>query len=136
MPPVYSLDPADTDAKSGPTTVYRALVGPGAAFEGRQGVLLSDFTDGVGHTAAVVAAGPPTPWTRPDEWPFDPTKPAPRPAGVFADGFFALFADGAVRFLPADLDEKSWRALITRKAGDKPPKLPPWWKNVPAGKDL
>jgi hypothetical protein len=137
MPAVYSLAPADLDAKPTPgTTVYRALVGPGAAFEGRQGVPLKDFTDGIGHTAVVVAAGPPTPWTKPDDWPYDPAKPVPRPAGLFSDGFFALFADGAVHLLPADLDEKSWRALITRKAADKPPKLPPWWKDVPAAKDL
>jgi hypothetical protein len=121
MPPVYALDPADLDARPTPETVYRAVVGRGAAFEGREGVPLKDFTNGVAHAAVVVTAGPPTPWTKPDDWPYDPAKPAPRPAGVFADGFFALFADGTVRLLPATLDEKSWRAMMTRKAADKPP---------------
>jgi hypothetical protein len=122
MPEVYDMIPADLDAKPVPgRTVFRALVGPGAAFEGRQGVPLSDFSDGVAQTAVVVTAGPQVEWTRPDELPFDPSRPPARPTGVFSDGFFALFADRSVRFLPASLDEKGWRALITRKAGDKPP---------------
>jgi hypothetical protein len=122
MPPVYALIPADLDSKwEVGKTVYRAVVGSGAAFEGRQGVPLKDFSDGVAQTVLAVAAGPAVPWTKPEDLPFDPSKRPPRPAGPFSDGWFALSGDGAVRFLPASLDDKGWQALITRKAGDKPP---------------
>jgi hypothetical protein len=35
------------------------------------------------------------------------------------DGFHAAFADGTVRFIKKDTDEKLLRALITRAGGEK-----------------
>jgi hypothetical protein len=34
-------------------------------------------------------------------------------------GFNAVFADGAVRFIPSDTDERIIRALITRNGGER-----------------
>ena len=106
-------------------TYLRVFVGPGAAFE--SGKLLSpkDFTDGVKNTILVVEAAEPVPWPKPDELRYDPNKPLPRLGGVFDDGFYALFADGVVRFIPTDINEKVLRAMITRNGGEKIETLPP-----------
>ena len=90
-------------------TYYRSFSGQGAVMApstkpgqpGQQfrGVPLSAFSDGTAYTIIVAEANEPVIWTKPDELPFAPGKPPKLGGGVFAEGFHAVFADGAVRFL-------------------------------------
>jgi hypothetical protein len=101
-------------------TYYRVFVGPGAAFEGRQGVPLTDFTDGLSQTILVAEAGEAVPWTKPDELPFAPGRPLPALGGIFGGGFDAAMADAIIVRIDGACSEATLRALITRKAGDRP----------------
>lgn len=103
-------------------TPFRLILGPGAAYEGKEGVNPSDLKDGPGQTLLVVEdvrynnAG----WTRPEGYRFGPEWPLPRmTSGEYSKGFYALFGDGKVRFVKHDVDEKTFRAMITKSGGEK-----------------
>jgi hypothetical protein len=92
--------------KGEPVVMFRPDAKPGSAVPGRR---ISDILDGLSNTIMFVEAGEAVPWTKPDEIylppPFDPIGkgPAIDPklpplGGVFADGFHAVMADGAVTF--------------------------------------
>jgi len=84
-----------------------------------------DFPDGLSATILIVEAAEPVPWPKPEELPYDPKKPLPKLGGLFSDGFYAAFADGKVRFIRRDTDEKLIRAMITRNGGEAFYKMPP-----------
>ncbi len=118
MPGVY-LCPSRARPEPG-TTTYKAIVGPGSAFDPAAPVRIADFRDGTSNTLAVVESKTPVIWTRPDDIPFDPKAPpslldagSPHPGG-----FTALIMDGSVRFLKMTLDPKVFRKLITRDGGE------------------
>jgi hypothetical protein len=119
MPQVYEA-PGGRTPHERYGTYFRVLVGPGASFEGRQGVPLTDFTDGLSQTILVAEAGEAVPWTKPDELPFAPGRPLPALGGVFGGGFDAAMADASVVRIDGACSEATLRALITRKAGDRP----------------
>jgi hypothetical protein len=119
MPQVYEAHGGHASPERH-TTYFRVFVGPGAAFEGRQGLPMSDFADGLSQTILVVEAGEAVPWTKPDELPFAPGRPLPALGGVFGGGFYAAMADTSVVRIDGACSEATLRALITRKAGDKP----------------
>jgi len=111
-------------------TRYQVLIGPGTAFE-RDGLTLEDFPDGRANTILVGEGAEPVPWSKPAELLYDPARPLPAFGGPFRKavhflgyevrrkpGFNALFADGTVRFIPSDTDERIIRALITRNGGE------------------
>ena len=106
-------------------TFYRVFTGNGAAFEPGKQLTEKDFTDGLENTILVVEAGEAVPWPKPDELPYDPSKPLPKLGGQFPDGFYAAFGNGTVRFIKRDTDEKLIRAMITRNGGEKIAQLPP-----------
>jgi prepilin-type processing-associated H-X9-DG protein len=121
MPRVYRhpRDAAGNDS----STVYQALVGKGAAFEGVQGLHLKDFTDGASNTILLAEAAQAVPWTKPDDLAYAPDKPLP----LFNDStgsFNALFADGSARTVPAHTKEWILRAMITRNGAEV---LPAGW---------
>jgi hypothetical protein len=103
-------------------TIIHCFHGPGAAFEGAEGLRLEkDFPDGKSDTLFLVEAGEPVPWTKPEEIPYDPSRPVPRLRGPFRDGFRACMSDGSRRFVPYDMNQADLRALITRNGNDVPP---------------
>jgi hypothetical protein len=103
-------------------THYRVFVGNGAAFEFGRGIRITEISDGTSNTILVVEAAEPVSWSSVNELVYDPKKPLPK-LGVFPGGFHALMADGSVRWIPSDTDEKTIRAMITRN-GNEDIKLP------------
>ena len=100
-------------------TVCQVFVGPGAAFDGHQGLRVArDFPDGTDRTFLVVEAGEPIPWTKPGDLAFDPSGPLPDLSCLFDDGFRAAMADGSVRFVRKEIRETTVRALVTRNGGE------------------
>jgi hypothetical protein len=123
MPRVYaapgSAAPVATSKKEAQTgTYYQGFVGESAVFEGKDGVRLTEITDGTSNTLLVVEAGAEVPWTKPEDLPFDPKKPLPNLGGLFPEVFYAAFCDGSVRGLKKTMDEQTLRALITRNGGE------------------
>jgi len=117
MPTIYG--PYRTKQTYDGLTYFRAIVGPGATFEGTTGLKFADFTDGTSNTILIAEAWDPVPWTKPDELVYDPDGPLPRFGGIMKDGRFrALFADGHVQDISEAVREDSIRALITRNGGE------------------
>ena len=98
-------------------TYYQVFVGPGTAFE----------QDDPSDIFLVVEAANPVPWTKPADLVYAPDQPLPALGGLFqkpihlwcyeigrSDGFNACFADGTVRFMRSDIDERALRGFITR----------------------
>jgi hypothetical protein len=97
--------------------------GPGTLFEG--GVKLpDDCPDGQEQTLLFVEAGDPIPWTKPDEFLYDPDRPVEL-RGVFRNGLRARTALGPYRFIPHEADQRTLHALITRNGGETLPE--DWW---------
>jgi hypothetical protein len=137
MPKVYA--PVGVPVKEPHVTYYQVFNGPNSLFESdpkrfqprlagvphpvayvfgpRIQLTQGSIPDGMSNTLMVIEAAEPVPWTKPEDIPFDPKKPLPQ-LGPHKDGFHALFADGAVRFLRKDLDPQTLRRLIDRRDGE------------------
>jgi hypothetical protein len=118
MPKIYA--PVGLKTKEPHTTFLQAIVGPGAAWENREGgrgLRVIDFTDGLSNTLMVVEASEAVPWTKPADVNYDPKKAVPKFGAHAKEGFHALFADGSVEFIRR-IDETALRALITRNGGE------------------
>ena len=114
MPSVYRHPGAD---KESVYTAYFALVGPGTAFEGSDGVPIRRFFDGTSNTILLVEAKRATEWTKPEDIPYVPDGPLPAFGGFHGKpvaGFYALMADAAPCFFPATFDPNMLRRAITR----------------------
>jgi hypothetical protein len=115
MPKVYTDPQRKTDKPH--TTPYQGFVGAGAFFEGKNGIKITDIIDGTSNTFMIVEAEGTVPWTKPEDLPFKAGTPLPKLGGS-AEGFYALFADGSVRFFNKKISEKTLRAYITRNGGE------------------
>jgi hypothetical protein len=119
MPGTYAPPSGKADRVPAFHTVCHVFVGKGAAFEGREGLRLpDDFPDGTTYTFLVVEAGPPVPWTKAEDLPYDPGKPLPDLRCLFHDGFRARMADASGRWVPRGVSERTLRAAITRNGND------------------
>jgi hypothetical protein len=116
MPEVYA--PVAHKGNSEHSTYYQVFAGPGSVFGGDEGMKLIDIKDGTSVTLMVVEAAKPVPWTKPEDVPFDATKPVPKLGGLLADGFCICFADGSARFIKRQTDAKILKALITADGGE------------------
>ena len=99
-------------------TVYSAVVGKGAIFDGAAGTPVADINDGSSRTILLVESKPAVPWTKPVDIAYDPAQRLPKFGGVYAGGFFAVDAAGGRHFIPADIKTDHLRALITRDGKD------------------
>ena len=100
-------------------TFYQGFIGKSAFFEKKEGHTVGDIPDGLSKTIAVVEAAKAVPWTKPEDIPFDPSKPVPQLGGLFKEGFHALFADGHVTFFSRGVKLEDLKPNITRNARDR-----------------
>jgi hypothetical protein len=122
MPHAYALPPRKMAKMNMPPdqTICHVFVGRKAAFEGREGLRLSqDFPDGTCNTILLIEAGKPVPWTKPEDLPFDPDEPLPDLSGPFREIIRLCMADGSRHHISRDLSETTLRAAITRNGHDK-----------------
>jgi hypothetical protein len=112
-------------------THFQVFAGPGTMFDGKDGIAWNDVPDGREKTILLIEAAESVPWTKPADLTYAADKPLPKLGAFTKGGYYALFADGNVRFLPDETDPALLRKLITRSGGEAVDlnQLPP-----PAGK--
>jgi hypothetical protein len=114
MPPVFR-SPMLGEAESGRTT-YLVPTGEGTLFPGTRPVAMSEVRDGTSNTILAVEADPKQAvvWTQPQDLPFDAEQPARGLTGPYPEGAVALFADGSVRLIGAEMlgDAENLRRLM------------------------
>jgi hypothetical protein len=121
MPQIYALPPRVAKRMGAPPghTVMHVFHGRNAAFEGTEGIRLSDFTDGQSNTIFVIEAGEPVPWTKPEELEYDPDQPLPSLRAPYKDMIRVAMADGSIHRIPIlTVSEATLRAAITRNGND------------------
>ena len=84
---------------------------------------MPEVTDGTSNTIGVVEAGPPVPWSKPADLPYDAKKPLPPMTGPYANVRHIAALDGMAYALRPNLDETTWRRLIEPNDGRR---LPSW----------
>jgi RNA polymerase sigma factor (sigma-70 family) len=114
MPAVYA---PVLPTKEKHVTYYQGFVGTGAFFEPQEKAPIHAIVDGTSNTLAVVEAGEPVFWTKPEDLPFVAGQAVPRLGGLFPGFFNALVADGSVVLLSADADGATLRKAIQRNDG-------------------
>ena len=82
-----------------------------------------EIIDGTSNTLGVIEAGPPVPWSKPEDIAYDPRKPMPPLTGPFANIRNAATFDGRTHGLRPDLDERTMRRLIEPNDGGELPEV-------------
>jgi hypothetical protein len=119
MPQVYMNPnmPENTDGR----TVYLAVTGPGAAFQGGEtGPGIRDFHDGLSNTIMIVEADPDQAviWTKPDDWKYDPQNPLTGLGNLRRGAFIVGMGDGSVQRVSNSIQPAEFGRMVTRDAGD------------------
>lgn len=119
IPPVFVSPNHDDLAKEG-KTVYLVPTGEGAAFEGKEGKGIREFTDGTSNTILAVEAHHDAAviWTKPDDLVLDFKNPLKGLKSARVGGFHALLADGSVRFISDAINANVLKNLFTRGGGE------------------
>jgi Protein of unknown function (DUF1559) len=118
IPKIYR-SPLSKNKEPGRTN-YLLPVGNGAGFSADKPTTMKDITDGTANTIMLVEVDDDHAaiWTKPDDWQFDPDKPA-QGLGNFYNGRFQVgFFDNHTTFLPISIDPKILKALFTRAGGE------------------
>lgn len=87
-------------------TFYRTFTGRGTIGSAQT---FAGITDGTSNTIMFVEAGESVPWTKPEDFPFDPNKPLPKLGGHFKGKMHVAMGDGSVRTI--DLTKINERVL-------------------------
>lgn len=95
-------------------------------------VTLNQIPDGTSNTLGVVEAGPPVPWAKPADLPYDPKKPLPKLDGPFSNAFHVAMMDGTAFALRRNVDAKSLRILIGMDDGEATPDIQKLIARLPA----
>ena len=97
---------------------YYVFTGPGTIFDGPNGTTFQAITDGTSNTLLIVESKQNTPWTRPEDLPFDPKHPPTQVKGYVGGRFLAALADGSVHVFRNEnvKDQLAW--LIQRADGN------------------
>ncbi len=116
MPAVYR-SPNSTAAPG--ETVYLTIRGKNTVFSGAKGCKIAQITDGLSNTIVLVEAPDQAavPWTKPDDFEFDPENPSKGLFGMRPGAFIAGFADGAVRTIGQSIDPEILKALFEQNDG-------------------
>jgi len=124
MPRTYA-HPGQKDGEAN-MTYYKVFYSkpdmkPRAGFTLGKPLTLGQMTvnDGTSNTIAMIEAGPPVLWYKPDDIEFDPKAQLPNMVSPWKDkrvniGMF----DGSVRSAWLGTDEETWKGLITFNGGE------------------
>jgi len=119
IPKIYT--PVRGKPKEKGMTFLRGFVGKDAFFEAGRKLRIADIFggDGASNTVAVVEAGEPCLWTKPEDLPFDADKDLPKLGGQFDGDFHVGMADGSVRLVDGkSFVPKAFKAAITCSSGE------------------
>lgn len=95
-------------------------------------VTLNQIPDGTSNTLGVVEAGPPVPWAKPADLPYDPKKPLPKLDGPFANAFHVAMMDGSAFAFRRNIDANALRILIGMDDGEITPDIQKLIARLPA----
>jgi hypothetical protein len=122
IPDVYGLPWYFDERADRKTTYFQVYVGPGTAFEGKKGISIRDFPNGISDTVLVAIAPDPVIWTKPADIEFLPQGSLILPKNDRYWQQLVIFADGSVQDARTRnsweaLTDEQWRALIMRNSG-------------------
>jgi uncharacterized protein DUF1559/type II/III secretion system protein len=116
MPAVFR---SPYDAPNSTNSSYYVLVGNGTVFEpAKEGIKISDITDGTSNTILLVEQKRATPWTKPEDIPFDAAGPTPKLGGFVGGKFAAVMADGRTAVFKHSKVDDILKWLIIRNDGN------------------
>ncbi|MBL8824943.1 MAG: DUF1559 domain-containing protein [Planctomycetia bacterium] len=105
-------------------TYYKAFYSkpdknPAAGFKLGARTTFATMVDGTSNTIALVEAGPPVLWYKPEDIEFDPNVPLPKMVSPWPDNRVQVaFFDGHIQSLWLGQKEDLWKASITANGGE------------------
>lgn len=121
MPGVFAdPDPKVRNIAGAGTTTYQVPVAPETIFFNNEGATIREITDGTSKTVALVEVEPlhAVPWTKPADWEVNIENVRRGIEHTDHKQFAAGFMDGSIMMLPADIDEATLHAMLTRAGGE------------------
>lgn len=121
MPPVYAC-PSHA-GPPGTTTAYVAVFGDDCIFQGAEATKMGDILDGSSNTLVVgETTGANIPWMKPEDVDVGKHPSIGDKSGLSSHhtgGAHFLSADGTVRFISQNINQKTLDALFTRAGGEQ-----------------
>lgn len=116
MPAVYRSP--NSTAEPGKTN-YLTIRGENTVFSGPKGGKIRDIVDGTSNTIVLIEApdAAAVPWTKPDDFQFDPENPAKGLFGMRPNSVIAGFADGSVQMISETIGSEILKAMFEKNDG-------------------